>query len=279
MIFGAVYGDIIGSYYETHCTKDYEFPLHNESSFTDDTVLTAAVCEAVIRDERLNDTSRSPFMLGKRARKYAAQYRRFYSLYPNAGFGQMFSDWVQSSTPYRQKSYGNGAAMRAVPIGCAYAEMKRVLWEAKASCIYTHNSREAIKGAQSVAAAVWHARNGSSKDEIRAFIEREFGYELSVPIAELRGKFVFDSRAGYSVPPAIAAFLQSEDYESAVRNAVSLGGDADTMACIAGGIAEAYYGEGSIPRHIADFCGLRLDGTIKRTINSFNDRLLTKDEK
>lgn len=160
--------------------------------------------------------------------------------------------------------------MRAVPIGFAYDTLEQALLQTKASCLFTHNSREAIIGAKSVAAAVWLACHGKSKNEIRSYIERNFGYDLSVPVAEIRKKFVFDSRAGYSVPPSIAAFLQSEDYESAVRNAVSLGGDADTMACIAGGIAEAFYGE--IPQSIRNFCGLRLDGTIKRVINEFNDK-------
>ncbi len=147
--------------------------------------------------------------------------------------------------------------------------MEQTLLQAKASCLYTHNSREAVTGAKAVAAAVWLSHHGKSKDEIKLFIERNFNYDLSTPIAEIRKGYVFDSRAGYSVPPSIISFLQSDDYESSVRNAVSLGGDADTMACISGGIAEAFYGD--IPQNIRDFCGLRLDGTIKRVINEFND--------
>lgn len=263
MIWGAVYGDIIGSYYEVHCTKDYDFPLQRESMFTDDTVMTAAVCEAIM----FNPAPISAFEVNKRAKEYAAQYKRFYSLYPNAGFGQMFSEWAQASSLYRQRSYANGGAMRVVPIGYAYDTLEQTLLQAKASCLHTHNNKEAIAAAKAVAAAVWLARNGRSKDEIRKYIELEFRYDLSAPISDIRKNHVFDSRAGYSVLPAISAFLQSDDYEGAVRNAVSLGGDADTMACIAGGIAEAFYGE--IPQYIADFCDMRLDGSIKTVIKRF----------
>lgn len=263
MIWGAVYGDIIGSYYEVHCTKDYNFPFQKESTFTDDTVMTAAVCEAIM----FNPAPILPFEVNKRAKEYAAQYKRFYSLYPNAGFGQMFSEWAQASSLYKQRSYANGGAMRVVPIGYAYDTLEQTLLQAKASCLYTHNNKEAIAAAKAVAAAVWLARNGKSKDEIKRFIEDNFHCDLSAPISDIREKYVFDSRAGYSVPPAICAFLQSDDYESAVRNAVSLGGDADTMACIAGGIAEAFYGE--IPQYIADLCDMRLDGSIKRVIKNF----------
>lgn len=266
MIWGAVFGDIISSYYEVHCTKNYGFEFHRESAFTDDTVMTAAVCKAIVLDSR----PVSFYRLNARALEFAAQYKRFFSYYPNAGYGQMFSEWARERGFSRRRSYGNGGAMRAVPIGFAYDTLEQALLQTKASCLFAHNSREAIIGAKSVAAAVWFARHGKSKDEIRSYIERNFGYDLSVPIAEIREEFVFNSRAGYSVPPSIAAFLQSEDYESAVRNAVSLGGDADTMACIAGGIAEAFYGE--IPQSIRNFCGLRLDGTIKRVINEFNDK-------
>lgn len=266
MVWGAVYGDIIGSYYEVHCTKNYDFELHKESTFTDDTIMTAAVCKAITLDSR----PVSRFRLNARALEYAAQYKQFYSYYPNAGYGQMFSKWAHEGGFSRRRSYGNGGAMRVIPIGFAYDTLEQTLLQAKASCLYTHFHHEAVTGAKAVAAAVWLARHGKSKDEIKKYIERNYSYDLSVPISEIRKSFVFDSRAGYSVPPSIAAFLQSEDYESAVRNAVSLGGDADTMACVAGGIAEAFYGE--IPRSIRDFCGLRLDGTIKRVINEFNDK-------
>lgn len=267
MIWGAVYGDIIGSYYEVHSTKDYNFEFQKQSTFTDDTVMTAAVCEAVLQ----NAAPVSPLDLKTRAREYAAQYKRFYSLYPNAGFGQMFGEWARSHELYKQKSYGNGSAMRVVPIGYAYVTLEQVLLQAKASCLYTHNNKEAINGAQAVAAAVWLSRHGKSKDDIKSYLEAKFRYDLSKDVNEIRKNYSFEVRASESVPQSITAFLQSSDYESAVRSAVSLGGDADTMACIAGGVAEAFYGE--IPRNIRDFCGLRLDGTVKKTINSFNRKI------
>lgn len=263
MIWGAVYGDIIGSYYEVHCTKNYDFELHKESAFTDDTVMTAAVCEAIT----MNPEPISPLEVNKRAKEYTAQYKSFFSRYPNAGFGQMFSEWAQARSLYKQQSYANGGAMRVIPIGCAYDTLEQTLLQAKASCLYTHNNKEAIAAAKAVAAAVWLARHGKPKNEIQEYIEREFRYDLSSPIAKIRENYAFNSRAGYSVPPAISAFLQSKGYESAVRNAVSLGGDADTMACIAGGIAEAFYSE--IPQYIADFCDMRLDCSIKKIIKSF----------
>lgn len=266
MIWGAVFGDIIGSYYEVHCTKNYGFELHRESTFTDDTVMTAAVCKAITLDSR----PVSLFKQNSRALEYAVQYKQFYANYPNAGYGQMFSDWARERSFSKRRSYGNGAAMRVVPIGFAYETLEQTLLQAKASCLYTHNSHEAITGAKAVAASVWLARHGKSKDEIKEYIERNFRYNLSASIAEIRENIKFDSHAGYSVPPSIAAFLQSKDYESAVRNTVSLGGDADTMACIAGGIADAFYRE--IPQNIWDFCVLRLDGTIKRVINEFNKK-------
>lgn len=275
MIWGAVCGDIIGSYFELRRTKEYDFPLKNDSTFTDDTVMTVAVCEAICQ----NSAPITPREMSRRGKEYAAQYKRFYSLYPNAGFGQMFSEWAQADGLFKQGSFGNGGAMRVVPTGYAYDTLEQTLLQAKASCLYTHNNGEAITGAQAVAAAVWLSRNDSSKDEIKKYIEDNFRYDLSEPISEIRKSYVFEVRAKRSVPQAIAAFLQSDDYESAVRNAVSLGGDADTMACIAGGIAEAFYGEGSIPRHIKDFCSLRLDGTIKKTINRFCDRINANSDK
>ena len=269
-MFGAVYGDIIGSYYELHCTKDYNFKLMAESSFTDDSVLTAAVCKAIIE----NNLNISFFDINKRGTEYAVQYKSYYSRYKNAGFGEMFTRWAKSSEMFRQKSYGNGAAMRVVPIGYAYSDIKQICRQVRASCIYTHNNFEAIKGAEAVAVSVRMALDKKSKKEIQSFCEKKFGFALDTAIDEIRKNFVFDSRTKYSVPPAIIAFLQSDDYESAVRNAVSLGGDADTMACIAGGIAEAYYGK--IPEYIKRFCDSRLDSSLRSVFKEFCLRSIVK---
>lgn len=259
-MLGAVYGDIIGSYYENHCTKKYDFPLMCESTFTDDSVLLAAVCMAIL----LNPKPVTGRELKRRALEYAVQYKQYYSYFPDAGYGSMFREWASSRQMFRQRSFGNGAAMRAVPIGYAYAELEQVLLQTKASCLYTHHHREAIKAAQAVAASVWLARKTHDKEHIRAYIAGQFGYDMDLKLDEIRPHYSFDSSAGYSVPPAIMAFLESSDYESAVRNAVSLGGDADTMACIAGGIAEAFYEV--IPDTIRRFCDSRLDITIKTAV-------------
>lgn len=264
-MWGAVCGDVIGSFYEVHCTKEYAFPFMRESTFTDDSVLIAAVCRAILEDP--NPVKR--FSLGARAWQYAAQYRRFYSYFPHAGFGNMFAQWAKNGGGKSIRSYGNGAAMRVIPIGYAYETMEQTLLQAKASCLSTHRHKEAIRGAQAVAACVFLARHKASKEEIREYVRKHF-YPLKQSIAEIRGTHVFDSRSSYSVPPAIQAFLESHDYESAVRNAVSLGGDADTQACIAGGIAEAFYGE--VPQHILHFCTSRVDLTIRKALQEFQEK-------
>lgn len=261
-MWGAICGDVIGSYYEVHCTKEYEFPFEKSSSFTDDSVLIAAVCSAILQ----NPAPVGKFGIKERARQYAAKYRQFYCYFPHAGFGNLFADWARSGSGKKVRSYGNGAAMRVIPIGYAYQSMEQTLLQAKASCLSTHCHKEAIAGAQAVAACVFLARSKASKEEIRDYVRKHF-YPLDKPLAEIRKDHVFDSRSSYSVPPAIQAFLESHDYESAIRNAISLGGDADTQACIAGGIAEAFYGE--IPSHILHFCTSRVDLTIRKAVQEF----------
>ena len=261
-MFGAIYGDVIGSYYEVHCTKNYDFPFEKDSTFTDDSVLIAAVCKTILDDP--GDIGK--FDIGGRSMQYAAHYRQYYSYFPHAGFGNMFAAWARDPYAKPNRSYANGAAMRVMPIAYAYKDPDRLLMQVEASCRSTHNHKEAMTGAFAVASAVRMALDGRSKEEIKKHIEKNY-YDLSAPLSEIRRVHVFDSRASYSVPPAIIAFLESSDYESAVRNAVSLGGDADTQACIAGGIAEAFYKE--IPEHIRQFCDRRLDITIKKPVKEF----------
>ena len=262
-MFGAIYGDVIGSYYEVHCTKNYDFEFNKDSSFTDDSVLIAAVCKAILN----NPSEITRWDVRNRSKEYAAQYRQYYSYHPHAGFGNMFAEWARNPNARNGHSYANGASMRVIPIGYAYSTLEQTLLQAKASCIPTHNQREAIKGAQAVASAVFLARKNESKEGIKAFLEKTFKYDLSIPLDTIKENYVFDSKTSYSVPPAIIAFLESSDYESAVRSAVSLGGDADTQACIAGGIAEAFYKE--IPEHIKRFCDLRIDHSIKSVVREF----------
>ncbi|MBR5265866.1 MAG: ADP-ribosylglycohydrolase family protein [Clostridia bacterium] len=265
-MLGAVYGDVIGSYYEMRCTKDYNFEFQHDSTFTDDTVLTVAVCKAILN----NSQNITMFDVRTRGLEYAGQFRQYYSYYPNAGFGNMFAKWARESVYRVNRSYANGGAMRAIPIGYAYESPEQVLLQARASCYYTHNHREAIRAAQAVAISVFMARKGEGKDTIRRHIEKKFHYDLSRSIEDIRKNHMFNSRASYSVPSAIVAFLESSDYESAVRNAVSLGGDADTEACIAGGIAEAYYGE--IPKEIVDFCHRKIDYSLRKVAIEFCER-------
>ncbi|MBQ7380231.1 MAG: ADP-ribosylglycohydrolase family protein [Clostridia bacterium] len=269
---GALYGDVIGSYYEVHCTKAYDFVFESESTFTDDSVLIAAVCRAILQNP--NEIKRS--QIRARAKEYAAQYRQYYAYFPYAGFGNMFAAWARNPYAKNGRSYANGAAMRVIPIAYAYRTLEQVHLQVRASCIPTHNHKEANRGALAVASAIFLARQGKSKQEIKAYLEKEYKYQLSIPLQTIRETHVFGSRSSYSVPPAIIAFLESVDYESAVRLAVSLGGDADTQACIAGGIAQAYYKE--IPEHIRRFCEPRIDGTIKSAVRELEQRCMSGEE-
>lgn len=264
-MLGAVYGDIIGSWYESYATKDYNFPFHSKSEFTDDTVMTTAVCKAILE----NNSKITRTQIKSRGYEYAVRYKQYYSYFPYAGYGMMFAKWAENHSMRIQKSYGNGGAMRAIPIGYAYNSEEQILLQAKASCYYTHNCKEAIHGTQAVAMAVFMARNGETKNSIREYLTKKFRYDLDYTIEDIKPDYSFDSSTNYSIPPSIVAFFDSNDYESAVRNAVSLGGDADTMACIAGGIAEAFYKE--IPENIRNFCSSRIDMTLKKVLNEFSE--------
>lgn len=258
-MYGAVFGDIIGSWYEWHNVKSEEFELFpKEARFTDDSVLTVAIADSI-----LNMDNTSP------RKCYAQHIRTYYNRYPHAGFGQMFIDWAESDSLRIQRSYGNGASMRVSAIGWAFDDVDTIKKQVTESCYYTHHNREAIKCAQAVALAVYYARKEIDKSEIKHLLTEEFKFAF-VPIDILREGYQFDSRSIYSVPPAIEAFFETEDYESCIRRAISLGGDSDTIAAIAGGIAEAYYGE--IPNHIVSKGRLILDSGLKRVLNRFEER-------
>jgi ADP-ribosylglycohydrolase len=192
---------------------------------------------------------------------------RWYNQYPNAAYGEMFSHWVSQhgKTPYR--SFGNGSAMRVSPIAYACQSLDEVRKYARLSASVTHNHRQGIKGAQAVASAVYLAKAGASKEEIRQHISYKFGYQLNQTLAQIRPNYMYDSTCQGSVPESIVAFLESSDYESAIRGAISLGGDSDTMACIAGGIAEAFYQE--IPKALIEKAQLVLDYPMKKLIGQF----------
>jgi ADP-ribosylglycohydrolase len=225
-MIGAIAGDIIGSVHEYARTKSKDFPLFvPASTFTDDSVLTVAVAQAILTD---GDYRKAALAFGRR--------------YPNAGYGGSFADWLRSVDPKPYNSWGNGAAMRVSPVGFAFETVEDVLREAKRSAEFSHDHPEGIKGAQATALAVFLARTEWDKDLIRTEVADRFGYDLDRTVDDIRPGYGFDESCQGTVPEAIVAFLDSSSYEDALRNAISLGGDGDTLACIAGGIAEAYYG-------------------------------------
>jgi ADP-ribosylglycohydrolase len=253
-MLGAIAGDVIGSVHESAGTKTKQFPLFdNDSQFTDDTVLTVAVAERLLHGG-----------------EYVDLFHNYFARYPQAGFGQSFAHWAAERRREPYGSWGNGSAMRVSPIAYAFETLVEVLDEARQSAAVTHDHEEGVRGAQATAAAVFLARCGATKADIRAAVEEQFGYELGHRLDDLREEYTFDISCAGSVPPSIIAFLESTSFEDAVRNAISLGGDADTMACIAGAIAEPYYG--GVPPAIADQVLDLLDRRQRRTIADFRRR-------
>jgi ADP-ribosylglycohydrolase len=247
-ILGAIAGDIIGSAYEFNNVKSTDFELFtNDTYFTDDSVLTLATMDAI-----LNQTD------------YAQTYQIFGRKYPHRGYGNNFKSWIYSDNPTPYNSWGNGSAMRVSPVGWYCDSIEAVLREAKKNAKVTHNHPEGIKGAQAVASAVYLARIGKTKNEIKNFIVDSFDYDLDRTIDKIRPAYDFDVSCQGSVPEAIIAFLESADYENAIRLAVSLGGDSDTIACITGGIAEAFYQ--NIPEHITDFVSVILGPDLMKDV-------------
>jgi ADP-ribosylglycohydrolase len=225
-MLGAIAGDMIGSIYEARPIKSKDFPLFGPGCrFTDDTVLTVAVAEAI-----LSGTT------------YGECLRRFGRRHPRAGYGASFHAWLQAEDPQPYNSWGNGAAMRVSPVGFAFDSERRVLEEAGRTAAVTHNHPEGIRGARATALAVFLARTGHSKSAIRDKVAAISGYDLNRRLDVIRPAYRFDISCQGTVPEALLAFLESASYEDAVRNAISLGGDSDTLACITGGIAEAFYG-------------------------------------
>ncbi len=251
-MLGAIAGDIIGSAYEFYYTKNLNFDLFLPySRFTDDTVLTVAVADCILH-----------------GKKYQEAFYEYGHRYPNAGYGAMFNKWLGSRNQQPYGSYGNGSAMRVSPIGFAFSSLDMVLKEAKKSAAVTHDHPEGIKGAQAVASAIFLAREDCNKDAIRDYIEENFEYDLERSLDEIRPQYRFDETCQGSVPEAIMAFLESSDYEDAVRKAVSLGGDSDTQACITGGIAQAYYGE--VPAHVVKEVRSILPEDLMAIVDEFN---------
>jgi len=253
-MLGAIAGDIIGSVYEHRPIKTTDFPLfQSKSRFTDDTVLTVAVADAIVKK---ND--------------YQSALKTYGQAYPDAGFGMLFFNWLFSADSRPYNSFGNGSAMRVSPVGFAFETREEVLAEAEKCAAVTHNHPDGIAGAQAVALAVWMARQDAAKDDIKREIETQFGYDLSRRLDAIRPGYQFDVTCQGSVPEALIAFYESENLEDAIRKAISLGGDSDTLGCITGGIAQAYYKK--IPEDIINKVYARLPEPFVPVIENFNRR-------
>lgn len=250
-MIGAIVGDIIGSYYEFNPIKTKEFELFPPNSeFTDDTILTIAIAKSILDNE-----------------PYLNNIIDFAKRYPSS-YGSHFLAWLKGEEHLPYNSWGNGSAMRVSPIGWAFDTKEKVLLEAKKSAQITHNHPEGIKGAQATALSIFMARKGATKEEIRKEISNRFGYDLNRTVEKIRPYYKFEVSCQKSVPESIICFLDSTSFEDCIRNAISLGGDADTMVAIAGGIAKAYYG---IP-----------DNIRKKTLSYLNDEftnIITQFEK
>ena len=250
-MIGAIAGDIIGSVYERHNIKTTDFPLFDKGcTFTDDTVLSVAIAEAILTGSH-----------------YGEKLKEFFKLYPERGYGALFNKWAahEDSTPYC--SMGNGSAMRVNPIGFAFGTLEEVLKEARRSAEPTHNHPEGIKGAQAVASSIFLARGGATKKEIKTYIKKNFGYSFNETIDHIRIHYKYDITCPGSVPQAITAFLESNDYEDAIRKAISIGGNSDTIACITGGISEAYYKK--VPNAIIERVKEILDQRLNKIVSKF----------
>jgi len=233
-MLGAILGDIIGRPYEFKPIKTKDFPLFSkQSGITDDSIMTIAVAQGLLEGRRISRVT--SYEIKQAMRRLGRQF-------PHAGYGSQFRRWLKSENPEPYNSFGNGSAMRVSPVAWFFDDLEDTERFATISADVTHNHPEGIKGAQSVAAAIFLARTGATKNEIRLYIEESYGYDLSRSIDRIRPDYRFDVTCQGSVPEAIIAFLESTGFEDAIRNAVSLGGDADTQAAIAGSIAEAFYG-------------------------------------
>lgn len=253
-IIGAVIGDVIGSVFEWNNVKTTEFELFNpHCEFTDDTVLTIAVADSILNRK---DFAKTIWEYGRK--------------YPGRGYGGHFVQWLMEDDLKPYGSYGNGSAMRVSAVGFAFQDLETVLKIAKQTAEVTHNHPEEIKGAQATAAAIFLARQGKSKKVIKEYITSTFGYNLDFTLDEIRPVYEFDVTCQGSVPQAIVAFLESSDFEGAIRLAISIGGDSDTIACITGGIASAYYKE--IPKNLVDFVVDKLPIEFIEIMNRFDEK-------
>lgn len=255
-MIGAIIGDIVGSVFEFHNIKSVEFPLFSGiSTYTDDTVLTVAVADAFLLQKPFGEVLHQ---WGKR--------------FPDRGYGFHFQQWLKAEHPVPYGSFGNGSAMRVSPVAYVAQSLEETLELASKTACVSHNHKEGIKGAQAIACAVYLARTGSTKEEIKSYIEERFDYDLNFTIEDIRPDYEFDVTCQGSVPEAIVAFLESHDFENAIRLAVSLGGDSDTIGCMTGAIAEAFYS--SVPQMMIQCARKRLPPEMLQVIDLFDETYL-----
>ena len=259
-MYGALLGDMIGAPYEfDRGSKTKVFPLFcGESHYTDDSVMTVAVAEALL-DSRGRDDEAVREALIRSMRKWGREY-------PRAGYGARFGRWLRAEKPQPYGSYGNGSAMRVSAAGWLFDTPEETRRAARLSAEVTHNHPEGIKGAEATAAAIFLARTGHGKDEIRSYVVSEFGYDLSRSCDEIRPLYRHHESCQRTVPEAITAFLEGQDFEDVIRTAVSLGGDCDTLTCIAGSIAEAFYG---VPEALKNECRRRIPEDMLAVLDRF----------
>ncbi len=269
-MYGAILGDIIGSPFEFDRgdkTKDFKL-FSRRSHYTDDSVMTLAVCEALLKvgqDATVKEIEDAVI----------SSMQSWGRRYPHAGYGGYFRRWLTACHPEPYNSFGNGSAMRVSAAGWLYDSLEKTRTVAKATANVTHNHPEGIKGAEATASAIFMARNGSSKEEIKKYIENEFHYDLNRTLDEIRPSYHMDETCQKTVPEAIIAFLEAKDFEDAIRNAVSLGGDTDTLGAITGSIAEAYY---RIPEWLMTECRKRINRDMRVVLDDFNDALSNQDD-
>lgn len=262
-IIGAIAGDVIGSAYEFNPTRDYDFKLFtSESTFTDDTVLTMANAQWLLVDEQHTHE------------RLVAIMQDLCSRYEDRGYGGRFARWIGDSKPQPYNSYGNGSAMRVSPVGYYSQSIEEALTLAKISAEVTHNHPEGIKGAQATAAAIFMARNGRTKQEIREYVEQEIGYDLSRSLEEIRPTYTFNELCQTTVPEALTCYLEGKDYEDVIRLAVSLAADADTLAAIAGPIASAVW---DVPNEISQPAIALLSEEFCTTLLRFNELVAQRE--
>lgn len=261
-MIGAIIGDIVGSPYEGGCRRfvlTKEFPLFSpDSRFTDDSVLTCATAQALLH------SSFSPY-----SRRFANQYKQWALRYPDRGYGSKFKAWIANPKFFVNNSYANGCMMRCSPIAMLYQDRETALKRALQSIAYTHNSPESARGVQSIVDAIWMARHGETKEEIKARVQEQYGHMLNLTLEELRLKWSRDIRCNLTAPQALICFMESNNYESAVRNAVYTMGDTDTIAAIAGAIAEQFYGIGTIPDFMIGAALVNVPKEMIDTVNAF----------